>query len=403
MIDALKQNAIALVATLVIALVGIWLNSATATVSMVLITGIIWLALTTRQNQQALQQEVQAQETLHLHIQQTIDQLIGEVEGEYQKNLVNIKETIEQVNTLTHSSAGKLNDSFHGLMNDISSQNQLVMALIDHVSDTTGEGNQDNISFRTFAMQTDEVLNFFVDHVVSISQDSMKMVHTIDHMSSQMDEIVNLLGDVKTIADQTNLLALNAAIEAARAGEAGRGFAVVADEVRELSQHSNTFSDKIRDVVSVATDDIQKAEAIVASMASKDMSKAISSKDQVEAMMQRLTAMNQDNEQKLAQVSQINQSVASGVSLAVRSLQFEDIVSQLVKSAQNKLKLTQDLYKELISKDIRKLEECTTEEELEVLKIRISDHLTHHREMFEHYTKKTAAQQDMDEGDVELF
>jgi methyl-accepting chemotaxis protein len=362
-------------------------------------SGSVFLGQDRADKREAEQAKASAADELHGEMQA----LARDIDNEVSELVGRMRHELSQIRTLVSDAVQTLQSSFHGLNDQSQAQRNLVSSMMQEMHQDADSGSDGGgVSFQAFAEETDQVLRYFVDHVVMISADSMNMVEQIDDMMEQMTRADALLNDVKGIADQTNLLALNAAIEAARAGEAGRGFAVVADEVRGLSQRSDRFNDEIRRVLGDSRKNIESARATVAKLASKDMNFAIQSKSRVDEMMGQIGDLNQHMEQSLAEVSVISDNINVTVGNAVRSLQFEDLVTQLSSYTENHLERLQGTLT-MLDQGMQGLDSeggiQSYVDGLRDVRGRIAEVKSRHVEQ----DHKPVDQASMDEGDVELF
>jgi methyl-accepting chemotaxis protein len=185
---------------------------------------------------------------------------------------------------------------------------------VEHVENQTADGQQ--------AMEET------IRKIKHLSETIQKAGEVINALSLQSKEIVTVLDVIKGIAEQTNLLALNAAIEAARAGEQGRGFAVVADEVRSLASKTQSSTEEINTIIGQLQSGSELAvEAVHTSQeltlaAVEQVSMTGASFDQIKDSIHRISDMST----QIAHAAQEQSSVANEVNKNVVS--FNDLAEQ---------------------------------------------------------------------------
>ncbi|KUI97503.1 HAMP domain-containing methyl-accepting chemotaxis protein [Vibrio sp. MEBiC08052] len=174
----------------------------------------------------------------------TLNKLISEVVS----GVMNLSTTSEQLESIS-------NQSQHMMQSQRDETDQVATA-INEMSATVSEVARNAETAAEATTKTDNIIiqgnhivNATAKTIDALASDIVSTSEAMEQLKLRTDNVGNVLEVIKTVAEQTNLLALNAAIEAARAGEAGRGFAVVADEVRGLASRTQSSAKEIEDLI----------------------------------------------------------------------------------------------------------------------------------------------------------
>lgn len=240
--------------------------------------------------------------------------------------------------------AKTINDQTVTISNQLYSHNSEVDQIVTAITEMSATANDVAQNTNSVAEATDDASDYVLkaQECVDISLNEVSQLmnqidsaaDNISSLSEQSKKINSVLSVIGGIAEQTNLLALNAAIEAARAGEQGRGFAVVADEVRSLASRTqastveiNEMLSELHKLVGQAVDAMEQSQK--SGVRSVDSSKAIS--ESLGAVTSSVTSIN-DMSTQIATAATEQSSVTEEINRNITSVQ--EIVNELLSSSQ---------------------------------------------------------------------
>ncbi len=288
---------------------------------------------------------------------------IGQLAGAFRKMVENLRETIGQVgeaSSAVASASTEISSSTEQMAagsQEQTSQAGEVASAVEEMTKTIVENSKNAGNTAETARKAKEaaeqggaVVEETVAGMKRIAEVVNKSAGTVKALGKSSDQIGEIIGVIDDIADQTNLLALNAAIEAARAGEQGRGFAVVADEVRKLAERTTKATKEIAGMIKTIQGDTTGA---VASMeeGTQEVDHGIKLADRAGASLKEIVAMIQNLTDMVSQIAAASEEQSSASEQISKNVEAISTVTgetaqgtqQIARAAEDLNRLTENL------------------------------------------------------------
>ncbi|MCY1478527.1 Methyl-accepting chemotaxis protein McpS [compost metagenome] len=259
----------------------------------------------------------------------TLQELIGGIRD----SVAQIASAAEQLSAVTEQTSAGVNsqkdetDQVATAMHEMSATVHEVARNAEQAAQAASQADEE-------AVQGDKVVGEAIAHIEHVAEEVQRSAEAMALLQQESDKIGSVMDVIKSVADQTNLLALNAAIEAARAGEAGRGFAVVADEVRSLAQRTQQSTEEIEALIVGLQQGTQQVAEVMGKSRSLTESSVTLSRKAGAALgsITRTVGNIQSMNQQIAAAAEQQSSVAEEISRSVQNVR--DVAEQTAAASE---------------------------------------------------------------------